>query len=500
MRPGVSTILVWVWGIDMVACYRVATGILVVLAVSAASVAVESPLEFDSSQGKLNECFAWAKGQALAYAHPSDPVGPWYEAALPGREAFCMRDVSHQAMGAHALGLGETTRNMLRKFAVNISESKDWCSFWEINRYDKPAPVDYRSDEDFWYNLPANFDVLDACWRMYLWTHDRTYLNDPAFVTFYRRTVRDYVDRWDLGLDTLLERERFMNGPAGAEPVGRRGIPSYHEGDPGRTRIGVDLPAFQVAAYRSYAQILKLKGDEAGARRFEKKAEAAGRFIEAHFWDAANDRFHELLRTDGQYVTGGAMQVYLLYNDALPSEDKAQKTVRNIIDGARINIEMGSHYPEVFYRYGAHEEAYRWLLALSDPNTKRREYPEVSFAVVGAMVNGLMGIEPSANEGGVATLSRLTDQVAWAQLRHLPIHGCRIDVRHDGRTETTLSNRSNEPVIWSARFYGSAGELRADGRSVPVHCGADPAGRPYLWTTVRVAPSRSVTIHATVSQ
>jgi len=31
-------------------------------------------------------------------------VGYWYEAALPGREAFCMRDVSHQSIGAETLG------------------------------------------------------------------------------------------------------------------------------------------------------------------------------------------------------------------------------------------------------------------------------------------------------------------------------------------------------------------------------------------------------------
>lgn len=48
----------------------------------------------------LNQVLEWAKEQALAYAFEDDPVGLWYEAALPGREAFCMRDVSHQSMGA----------------------------------------------------------------------------------------------------------------------------------------------------------------------------------------------------------------------------------------------------------------------------------------------------------------------------------------------------------------------------------------------------------------
>lgn len=75
----------------------------------------------------LAEGFDWAKNQALSYAHDvGDPVGPWYQAALPGREAFAMRDVSHQALGAHFLGLDEHTRNMLFRFARSISDEKDW--------------------------------------------------------------------------------------------------------------------------------------------------------------------------------------------------------------------------------------------------------------------------------------------------------------------------------------------------------------------------------------
>lgn len=43
-----------------------------------------------------------------------------YEAALPGREAFCIRDVSHQCLGAEILGQGKQNLNMLRKFVGNM--------------------------------------------------------------------------------------------------------------------------------------------------------------------------------------------------------------------------------------------------------------------------------------------------------------------------------------------------------------------------------------------
>ena len=64
-----------------------------------------SPLEFESSDNRLNDAFRWAKTQALAYVFDvGDPVGPWYEAVEPGREAFCIRDTSHQALGAMPWG------------------------------------------------------------------------------------------------------------------------------------------------------------------------------------------------------------------------------------------------------------------------------------------------------------------------------------------------------------------------------------------------------------
>ena len=50
-------------------------------------------LEFSSSLLKLDEGFKWARQQALSYVHNGeDAVGLWYEAALPARNAFCMRD------------------------------------------------------------------------------------------------------------------------------------------------------------------------------------------------------------------------------------------------------------------------------------------------------------------------------------------------------------------------------------------------------------------------
>jgi hypothetical protein len=141
-----------------------------------------SPLSFTSTNTSLQRTFDWAKKQALSYSRSgAGSIGPWYEAALPGRDAFCMRDVSHQTEGAAALGLYAANRNMLRLFAQSTAKQRDWAAYWEIDGNGRPSPADYLSDTDFWFNLPANFDVLDATVRMWRWTGDDSYRNDPAF-------------------------------------------------------------------------------------------------------------------------------------------------------------------------------------------------------------------------------------------------------------------------------------------------------------------------------
>ena len=219
-----------------------------------------SDLDFASSDARLVDSFRWAKQQALSYVSDNDPVGPWYEAALPGRHAFCMRDTAHQADGAQALGLARYNHNMLQRFAENIAASRDWCSYWEIDRLNRPAPVDYKSDAEFWYNLPANFDILDTCYRMFLWTGDRSYIKDPVFLNFYDRTITDYTIRWDLTPDRIMKRRSEI-----PTPPFFRGDPTYEESSRDNL-VGIDLLATQYAAYRAYAAIEAIRGSKQAAQ------------------------------------------------------------------------------------------------------------------------------------------------------------------------------------------------------------------------------------------
>jgi hypothetical protein len=449
----------------------------------------QSPLELETPDAKLAAAFAWAKGQALDYVFPAaaydDPVGDWYEAALPSRFAFCMRDVSHQANGAQALGLAAFNRNMLGKFTRGISPSRDFCSYWEIDKWDRPAPVDYKNDKDFWYNLPANFDVLDACWRQYLWTGDRDYVENATFLEFYRRTIKDYIEAWDKDGDGVPEHR-----PA----YGNRGLGGYDEGPfSDRTAFGADLLAVEARAFESCAAIFDVRGEVAEARSLRGRAAALRNRYAAGWWNESRGQYADFALADGSLAFedpfwGG---VFPLYFGLLPAGPRRDATIRRILGREPEGIEVESYLPEVFYRYGQEEAAYAEILALSDPAKPRREYPEVPFAVIGAVATGLMGIKPDARTQTIETRSGLTGATAWAELRGLPVFEGVIHVRHDGRRRTSLTVRSGRDSVWKAVFDGTWDELEVDGAAQKASRGADEAGRPISWVTVKMSAGRT---------
>ena len=491
------------------------TAVSMVWLAAAGRPALVSPLELVSSDTRLVEAFSWAAGQASAYAFDDDPVGPWFEAALPGREAFCMRDVAHQAMGGHALGLQPHVANMLRRFASGISEARDWCSLWEIDRHGRPAHADYRSDDDFWYNLPANFDVLDASYRMYLWSGDPSYISDPVRLNFYDRTVTDYVARWGLGLDAVMTRARIMNRKApgpDAKFTGARGIPGYNEG--GEDFVaGLDLLATQYAGFHAYARIQEARGDFAAARAWLARAAAVRDFVNGTWWDEKAGRFYDRVTATGglAHRAPGSWNIAELYWSVASDGPRLRGAVDRLAAQVKAlpsaPIEEQSHHPEVLYRYGEADLAYGQLMDLTRADRARREYPEVSYAVVGAVVTGLMGVSVNPVAPGresellpyfagdfVTTLPQLTGATAWAELRHLPVRANDVSVRHDGAAATAFTNHRGPAIVWRAAFPGRHAELLVNGARVKATPQVRPPARDTSWVAVVVAPGTTARV------
>lgn len=467
---------------------------------------VPSRLEFESSDPALQLAFRWAKAQALAYAHPEfESIGAWYEAALPGRNSFCMRDVSHQTTGAAALGLYSANYNMLKRFAASVASERDWAGYWEIDSTGRPSVADYVSDSDFWYNLPANFDLLDAVVRMWRWTGDDSYWKDPEFERFFQATANSYISAWQLQPDRVLSRPRIMNRRLqSGKFVNSRGIPSYTEGRKD-FNVGSDLLAAEYRALRSLQQIATERHQPDTVRRIQVTADAVQQLIEQRAWSETEGHFHGFFSEDGSWFGSG--DAMLLYFNAVRHPPEHLRGALDSIASSEywqhVNIEEESYLPLTLYHYGRSNDAYRILLDLSNPDKKRREYPEVSYAVIAAIVSGTMGLEPSdeVENDTIQTISQLRDGPGYAELRGITIKHNIVNLRHVGTSSSSLTNRSGPPLQWKASFAGITAGLRVNGKWKRAQHSSSPAGMTISWVILTVPPgSTSVVVRDVIGK
>lgn len=440
----------------------------------------------ESSDARLAEVFRWARDQALAYVFDGDPVGPWYEAALPGREAFCIRDVCHQSIGAQVLGLAAHTKNMLLRFAESISASRDWCGFWEITRDGGPAPVDYASDADFWYNLPANFDLVHACYRQYLWTGDRAYIEHRAFLQLYARTANDYIQRWDRDGDGIPEHR--------AE-YGRRGIASYNE-EEAHPMVGGDLLGAQYGALRAYAEVLALRGATEEAGDMLRRAAACQRVYNRDWWNEAGGVFYGYRRQDGSFASkyGHECHFLPLYFGIVDEGAHTAAAVRHLVGHPPDSVERSTYVADILIEYGRADVACALLRETCRADHPRSAYPEVSFCAVGALTKGLCGLAPEAHHRRLRTVSRLRGDDERMTVGGLPVMGNVISVSHEGAVRSRVTNERGADIRWVAGFNGDHDRLAVDGRVVRDVGRAVQHGQALTFVEVEVPPAGSRTV------
>ncbi len=409
-------------------------------------------IQFECSDKGLTNGFNWAKKQALKYTHEGDLVGDWYEAALPKRNSFCMRDVCHHITGAHYLGLDSHNKNMLLRFAQSIAESRDYCSFWEITKDYQPAPVDYTSDEDFWYNLPANFDVIDGCYRAYCLTGDKSYVDGYDFNRFYALSMKEYIEKWDTDGDGIPNR-RELNS--------RRGIPSYDE-QTGMEKaiIGADLIAAQIRANYSYAKLLEYQDKD--NNQYIQNAQYFENYLDSEWWNEKSNNFYSAKMSNGEYISTLGSPHLMAYFGAVKDHEKLELLLDFIHKSSLENVivEIMSHYPEIFIKNGQIEKGMYWLNRCIDPKLKRREYPEVSFATVGAYVECFMGIEADAHTKSITVHNNIPESIEYAHLTECPLFNGEIDCLYNNNSYRII-NRTGEDI-----FVNNV--LVANGESVTI--------------------------------
>ena len=425
-------------------------------------------IELSSSDPKLDTAFSWAKKTAYSYTNEGDPVGLWYEAALPERASFCMRDVSHQSIGAYYLGLNDYNKNMLSKFAQYIS----------------PSRVDYTSDSDFWYNLPANFDVMFSCYNLYKLSGDSDYLLAEPFYSFHRHSVNEYVKTWD------SDNDGIMNG----RDKTRRGIPSYSEGRP-EIFIGADLPAAQAKGYNVFAEIMKLRNEPDSAVKYIELSEIIRKEYEQNWWNKSSGSFYSYKTDDGNF--GGQLINFListiLHFDLVRDVEKIERSLVQLEQGGG-NVEENSYIPMVLYKFNKVETAYSKLLQMADPSVERRIYPEVSYVFVGTVAEGLMGVEPNAPENRFQTTPKLPKGLEWVEVKNIPWKAGYVTVKHTGLESTTVTSGTKQPFTWRAEFPGDQKELWVDNKKVKATISRTFNGETQVYTDVKVEPGKRYTI------
>jgi hypothetical protein len=81
-------------------------------------------------------------------------------------------------------------------------------------------------------------------------------------------------------------------------------------------------------------------------------------------------------------------------------------------------------------------------------------------------------------------------------MQNLPLLGNAVSIRHAGRTESVLTNRSGRSLFWKAAFQGRWATLAIDGRTVRAESAKDDSGRDVSWVLVPVEPGGHRTVRA----
>ncbi|MEK4344088.1 chitobiase/beta-hexosaminidase C-terminal domain-containing protein [Paenibacillus sp. FSL P4-0184] len=490
------------------------------------------PITLQSSNRLLEDTFTWAVGQALGFVQTgkSGPnnvnngggqAGPFtyipsYWAGYKHRTAFYSRDFVHQSAGAHMIGLDQENFSMFHTFAKGMTEARKWYTLWAFNFDGSNYTIDWKNDNNFVREVPAQFELVEKAYKQYLWTGNDEYINDPYMWDFYTKVMTDFIKAHD------------SNGNGVAEGTGGgifSGAVSYNERSDEPIIEAGDAIGSQYQATLAYANMLLAKGLNAEATTFFSKAKELKDYFNKEWSVKDGDtigNYARALNIDGvtKYNDFGKENSWFMpmklitdpgqrnsqYLDYISSEIGngliyADKNSKAKLDkpNSPANIEAYSYLPDTFYPYNRVDEGWKWLKFLMETRENRHElynsgtltngeYPEISYTIIGNIIEGLMGVEPNAPQHVIVTAPRLSREVPDVKVNALKLGDNEISVAHAGNTKTELQNTSGElPITWEARFYGEYPTINLDGvDQKALHKTVNGVKVSYVTTTVEV--------------
>jgi hypothetical protein len=402
-----------------------------------------SDLTVTSDLGYVEDAFAWARKRALAWVRTGAAADhlPSYWAGYPSRPMFYSRDVCHQAAGAHLLGLDAENFAMFRHFARSATEVRKWYPLWAFHFDGAIAALDYHGDEHFVREIPAVFDLTYSALGQYDWTGDRRWIDDPDLAAYYLHSVEDFVTAHDSDGDGLPE------APGTGDIFD--GAASYNEHPERPLTVAADGLATQ------YAALLAVARHHAPSYRASAQS-IQDRF--ASWWDEGSGSFARGRGKDGGLDFGWGLETsWFVPMLGLSGTGERNERFLDFIEtqlelSPPPNIEAFSYLPEVFFRHGRDESAWRWLRHLVD---SRDDYPEVSFTVVQHLVAGLLGLEPDAASASLTIDSHLPAAIGWLRADHVRVGEWDLDITAHGRQQIDVTVHSGPGPLTVT--VGSAG-------------------------------------------
>jgi len=459
------------------------------LTLGAARAQPVSDLTLRSSSPLLDESFAWAKTKALSCVRTGQRPDyiPCYFAAMSDSQ-FCVRDVAHMMEGAHLLGLDAENWSMMNLFACGANRRVKQDYYWP--RWHNPyTGKSGKNADDFgscqWRTLPAPFDMAWRCYEQYLWTGNDQWVRDPEMFQYHTNLHTKF-----------MEHQKWNDSPAADE---LNQLASYFEfPNAGEHFIEAgDAIGCQYQSLLAYANILKARGDDAGAESYRSKADRLRAYFETHWFDAATGRYIRgfdrfgAFRSDWGHENSFFLPMSLI-TDQGPRTAAYLDFIEASIARQPLNIEATTYLPEVYYKHGRNETAWKYLKQVMKT---RNGYPEVSFTCVGNTIAGMMGVWPDAPHRTVATSPRLPAGLTWVEADHVPVGGNELFIAHYDNIKSTLKNQRGPAIHWQARFYGNFPTFLIEGveRTATV---TTLNGKTISYATVLVGPGKTVNVQA----
>ncbi|WP_018754819.1 NPCBM/NEW2 domain-containing protein [Paenibacillus terrigena] len=438
-----------------------------------------STLALNSPNAVLNNGFNWAKNRALGLTfYPGNPMlghesewwrltdsthttlTPGYWGAYLNRESFYNRDISHQSDAGHLLGLGDETFNMMKTFAGDITlPGQNGWPLWAHSSYG----IMYYMDGTGFRELPSPFDVMHKAYQQYLWTGDSKWINDPTLSAYYDSTVGPFLT--DHGV-VWNEANPSIEQPVVKMKPGEF-TSTYYEHTPQDTANRLvsagDSLALEYQSLLAYSQILKAKGDTDGSTLWKNRADRLKAYYEAHWFDASTGRYIRGIDGSGRPKSDwGQENSFFMPLKGLGDFGPRTNTYLDYISANddSMNVEATTYLPEMYYNYNRYAEGWAWLSKIL---TQKDTYPEVAFTAISNIMVGMMGVQPDAPAHKVATVSRLTADVPWVEVNHIKVGANDLNIKHNGLTNSTLTNNSGGAITWEAQFYGTHATIYVNG-------------------------------------